>query len=126
MIKKGLKDNANNLTENDIQIFADKSEGYSGSDIANLIKDAVFQPVRKLQAAKKFRKVGGKLVVCDDKAYGPDIVETTLQNIPKDQLDIPVVTAADLDLALTKTKPSVDKTQLKEYEQFTKNFGQEG
>jgi len=29
-------------------------------------------------------------------------------------------------MAMTKTKPSVDKTQLKEYEQFTKNFGQDG
>jgi hypothetical protein len=28
--------------------------------------------------------------------------------------------------ALKRTKPSVDKTQLTEYEEFTKTFGQEG
>lgn len=126
MIKKNLKDNANNLSEQELQIFADRTEGYSGSDIANLIKDAVFQPVRKLQAARKFRRVGGKLVIADDNAVGPDIVETSLANIPREQLDIPVITAGDLQLAMTKTKPSVDHSQLKEYEQFTKNFGQDG
>ena len=31
-----------------------------------------------------------------------------------------------MDIALTKTKPSVDSKQLTEYVQFTENFGQEG
>ena len=74
MIKKNLKDNANSVTEQQLQHFSECTDGYSGSDLANLIKDAVFQPVRKLQAARKFRKVGGKLVIVDESSVGPDII----------------------------------------------------
>jgi len=74
MIKKNLKDNANNVSEQQLQHFSECTDGYSGSDLANLIKDAVFQPVRKLQAARKFRKVGGKLVIVDESSVGPDII----------------------------------------------------
>lgn len=42
MIKKGLTENANNISEEQLTQFAYKSDGYSGSDIANLIKDAVY------------------------------------------------------------------------------------
>lgn len=31
-----------------------------------------------------------------------------------------------MEMALKRTKPSVDKKQLAEYEQFTKTFGQDG
>ena len=126
MLKRGFKDNDHNITEQQFQYFAERSEGYSGSDIANLVKDAVYQPVRKLQVAKKFKKSNGKLTPVEDNAYGPDIVETTLVNIPPSQLGIPIITANDLQIAVSNTKASVDKTQLKEYEQFTANFGQEG
>lgn len=126
MIKKGLTENANNISEEQLTQFAYKSDGYSGSDIANLIKDAVYEPVRKLQAAKKFRKVNGKLVPVEDSAVGPDIISTTLAQIPGDQLQIPVITAGDIEIALKKTKASVDKKQLKEYEVFTQSFGQDG
>ena len=46
----------------------------------------------------------------------------------KDQshLDIGIVTRADFDAALKRTKPSVDQAQLKEYEEVTKTFGQDG
>jgi vacuolar protein-sorting-associated protein 4 len=126
MLKRGLKENANTISEEQLTQFAYKTEGYSGSDIANLIKDAVYEPIRKLQIAKKFRKVGNKLTPAEDSAMGPDIVETTLTNIPSEQLQIPAITAQDLEIATKKTKASVDKNQLKEYEQFTASFGQDG
>lgn len=126
MLKRGLKENANTISEEQLTQFAYKTEGYSGSDIANLIKDAVYEPIRKLQIAKKFRKVGNKLTPVEDSAMGPDIVETTLTNIPSEQLQIPAITAQDLEIATKKTKASVDKNQLKEYEQFTASFGQDG
>jgi len=46
----------------------------------------------------------------------------------KDQteLDIGTVSRLDFDSALKRTKPSVDQAQLKEYEDFTKTFGQDG
>lgn len=62
----------------------------------------------------------------ENTATGPDVVQTTLANIPGDQLQIPPITAQDIESALKKTKASVDNKQLKEYEQFTASFGQDG
>lgn len=45
---------------------------------------------------------------------------------PKDKVDIGIIDRHDFDEALKRTKPSVDKKQLKQYEQFTKTFGQDG
>jgi hypothetical protein len=43
-----------------------------------------------------------------------------------DEIDIGKIDKIDMIQALKRTKPSVDKTQLAEYEEFTKTFGQEG
>lgn len=115
MLKKGLKENANSISEEQLKQLGYKTEGYSGSDIANLVKDAVYEPVRKLQVATKFRKVGGSFMPVDNNAVGPDVISTTLANIPGDQLTIPAITMEDIEKALTKTKASVDQKQLKEY-----------
>lgn len=64
MLKKGLKENPHSLTENDFNYFAKATENYSGSDIAILVRDAVYEPVRRLQTTKKFKQVGNKWVPC--------------------------------------------------------------
>jgi hypothetical protein len=42
-----------------------------------------------------------------------------------EEIDIGKIDKSDMLLALKRTKPSVDKNQLGEYEEFTKTFGQE-
>ena len=42
MLKNGMKDNKNSLTESDYDFFAKKTEMFSGSDISILIRDAVY------------------------------------------------------------------------------------
>lgn len=41
----------------EMQKLAEKSDGYSGSDIAILVRDAIMMPVRTLQSAQYFKKV---------------------------------------------------------------------
>ena len=43
------------LQEKDWESLADKTDGYSGSDLAALTLDALFQPVRELQTATHWR-----------------------------------------------------------------------
>lgn len=60
-----MRDNPNDLTEADFEEFAKYTDNYSGSDIAILVRDAVYEPVRRLQLAKKFRKLSnGKWTPC--------------------------------------------------------------
>lgn len=55
MLKRGMKDNPNTLNPQDFDEFAKRTEQFSGSDIAILVRDAVYEPVRRLQTAKKFK-----------------------------------------------------------------------
>ena len=55
MLINGMKQNKNTLTEADFDFFAKKTEMFSGSDISILIRDAVYEPVRRLQTATKFK-----------------------------------------------------------------------
>jgi vacuolar protein-sorting-associated protein 4 len=47
------------LSNDDYRILAAQSEGYSGSDIAIAVQDALMEPVRKIQQATHFKKVSG-------------------------------------------------------------------
>jgi vacuolar protein-sorting-associated protein 4 len=57
LIKHNLKKNKHTLTDQDIEKFAELTDGYSGSDMANLVKDAVYGPVRKCQTATYWAKI---------------------------------------------------------------------
>ena len=39
------------------RLLGEKSEGYSGADVSVVVRDALMQPVRKVQNATHFRKV---------------------------------------------------------------------
>ena len=45
------------LTHEDYKTLAQDTDGYSGSDIATLVRDALMQPIRKVQSATHFKKV---------------------------------------------------------------------
>jgi vacuolar protein-sorting-associated protein 4 len=65
MLKRGMRDNKHELTEMDFQEYAQKTDQYSASDISILVRDAVYEPVRRLQLATKFRKTSaGKWTPC--------------------------------------------------------------
>jgi SpoVK/Ycf46/Vps4 family AAA+-type ATPase len=79
-----------------------------------LIRDAVYEPVRRLQLATQFRKLGnGKWTPCREGEVGEP--KSWLDFKDQSELDIGAVTRADFEAALKRTKPSVDQTQLKEY-----------
>ena len=47
-----------NISEQEFVEIAKYADGFSGSDINGLIKNACYEPLRKFQKAKFFRKVG--------------------------------------------------------------------
>lgn len=55
MFKIHLGDTPHNLTEEDFRGLGQRTEGFSGSDVNQVVKDTLMQPVRKVQDATHFR-----------------------------------------------------------------------
>jgi len=71
MLKRGMKDNPHELSDKDFEEFANLTTNYSGSDISILVRDAVYEPVRRLQLATKFKKLNnGKYMPCREGEEG--------------------------------------------------------
>jgi vacuolar protein-sorting-associated protein 4 len=54
MFKIRLGKTPHNLTEEDFMGLGSQADGYSGSDITIVVKEAMMMPVRKCQTATKF------------------------------------------------------------------------
>ncbi len=115
--------------------------------MSNLVKDAVYGPVRKCQTATLFGKIQDPqtgalkftpVVEHEANKWNPNaLVKMSLIDIKGEQLAVPDVNMVslkkaisslqdDMREALKKSKTSVSKDQLGEYEKWTKEFGQDG
>ncbi|XP_019085946.1 PREDICTED: fidgetin-like protein 1 [Camelina sativa] len=92
------KDGLFTLSDDDMNIICSLTEGYSGSDMKNLVKDATMGPLR--EALKR----------------GIDIT-----NLTKD--DMRLVTLQDFKDALQEVRPSVSQNELGIYENWNNQFG---
>jgi vacuolar protein-sorting-associated protein 4 len=134
LVESNLKKNKHLLNKDNMDEIARKTEGFSGSDMANLVKDAVYGPVRKCQLANHFARVmdEGKqkfMPVLErdlNKWHPSQIVQKTLTDFTGDELKVPDVDMDDFREALLKSKSSVSQDQLQEYVKWTKDFGQDG
>lgn len=91
-----LKKVPNSLTETEIDIVCDKTEGYSGSDLDQTVREAALGPIRNLEF---------------DKLATMDVN------------DLRSVNLSDFEAALTQIKASVSPKDLANYEEFEKTFG---
>lgn len=135
MFKLHLGSTPNELNEEDFKTLGNKSDGYSGADISIVVRDALMQPVRKVQSATHFKRVRGTrwnnpdvmdnlLTPCSP--TDPNAIEMTWMDVSGDELLEPVVSMKDMLNSVEKTKPTVNEDDLKKLKQFTEDFGQEG
>ena len=59
MFKLHLGNTSHVLTEENLRYLSSKTEGYSGADISIVVRDALMEPVRKVQSATHFKRVTG-------------------------------------------------------------------
>eukprot|EP00842_Homolaphlyctis_polyrhiza_P000257 jgi/Hompol1/1231/HPOL_003113-RA len=85
----------------DLEALAEKIDGYSGSDITNICRDASMMSMRK--------RIRG---------LTPD----QIKSIPKDELEAPA-TREDFEAAIKKIQSSVSQADLQKYEDWMKEFG---
>lgn len=57
MFKLHLGSTPNDLKDSDYRELGKRTDGYSGADISIIVRDALMQPVRKVQSATHFKKV---------------------------------------------------------------------
>jgi len=136
MFKLNLGDTPHMLTEADIRTLGQRTEGYSGADISIVVRDALMQPVRKVQTATHFLTVSGPcrkepsvtvhdlLTPCSPGTRGAK--EMTWMDVPGEKLLEPKVDMADMLRSLATQKPTVNADDMKKLEAFRNDFGQDG
>jgi SpoVK/Ycf46/Vps4 family AAA+-type ATPase len=97
-IRTLLSQQKHTLTDEDINVLVGLTDGFSGSDITALAKDAAMGPLRSL---------------------GEALLHMTMDEIRP-------IGLADFVASLTTIRPSVSKASLKEYEDWAKEFGERG
>uniref|UniRef100_A0A6T6LZ62 AAA+ ATPase domain-containing protein n=1 Tax=Rhodosorus marinus TaxID=101924 RepID=A0A6T6LZ62_9RHOD len=134
MFEVHLGPTLHSLTSQDFIELGKKSDGYSGSDINNVVRDAIMQPVRTLQNAQFFtaemvtdEKTGEQVEKWKPCSPGePNAVQKTLHDVPSGRLVVPGITRFDFDKALMSVRPSVSDEDIALHIKFTEDFGQEG
>ena len=110
------------LTSRDLQELAQETDGYSGSDIANLIDEAYMLPLRSLLTSNYFVEIDNKWYPCD--ASVEHARAMTWEDVSDDEtLRVDPITKVDLKKAKEVTPPTVSNENLEVYEQWTREFG---
>lgn len=134
MFELHIKGVRNTLSSNDYNVLAQKGEGYSGSDICNVVREAIMIPVRKVQHAQAFKKCdetgapspnGEFWTPCSPGDRDPTKTLMSWQDIPPENIVEPPVDMRDMMSALQTTKRSVHPRDLERIEEFTRSFGQD-
>eukprot|EP01098_Paradermamoeba_levis_P007568 TRINITY_DN3130_c0_g1_i4.p1 TRINITY_DN3130_c0_g1~~TRINITY_DN3130_c0_g1_i4.p1 ORF type:complete len:448 (-),score=145.63 TRINITY_DN3130_c0_g1_i4:112-1284(-) len=136
MFKMHISSLPHTLTDEQFKKLADETDGYSGSDIAVVVRDAMMQPIRIVQNATHWKKI---LAPPRDNPHGPpqeyltpcspgdpEAMEMTWVEVEPTKLFEPKISYNDILRALRSNRASVNKDDLDKYEKFTHDFGQEG
>lgn len=132
MFKLHLGSTPNSLKEEDFASLGKTTAGFSGSDVATVVKDVLMQPIRLLRESTHFRQVPGpdgpRYVPCAP--ADPGAKEMTLQyfsdNNLADKVVPPPITVQDFHKSMLRAKPTVSKDDLDVFVRFTDDFGEEG
>lgn len=112
------------MTKEDIEQIADSTEGFSGSDIRMFVQEAGKQALRKTITGTHFKAVSdSKWVRCESTDVGAKAmpIETILKDLILHPLQL-----IHFQAALLIFKATCSSAQLDMYEEWTRQFGQEG
>ncbi|KAI6043776.1 P-loop containing nucleoside triphosphate hydrolase protein [Pisolithus marmoratus] len=122
------------LTHKDYKMLAERTDGYSGSDISIVVRDALMQPVRKVISATHFKPVKpapdssspSKLKWTPCSPGDRDAVEKSWNEVESDELEEPPLRLQDFLKSLESVRPTVTEADIKRHDDWTKESGNEG
>lgn len=133
MFKIHIGNTPQNLCEEDFDELGHMTDGFSGSDISVVVRDALMQPVRRMTSATHFCKVKNTekdsmseyvFVPCHPSAKGA--IETSLMELDPSEVGTPSLSFSDFQEVLANCKPSVSHGDILRHQDWTREFGQEG
>lgn len=136
MFKLSMGSTSSTLTEENYRMLGANTPGYSGADVNLVVRDALMQPVRKVQTATHWCHVRGPSredpnimvndLVTPCSPGTPGAFEKTWMEIPGEKLYEPPVSMADMTKSLSTQKKTVNEEDLEKLQKFTDDFGQDG
>ena len=132
MMKLHLGNTPNQLQPSNFDQLSVQTEGYSGSDLSVVVREALMEPLRRCQIARYFHKVkdassevGYFYMPCDERTPGAE--KKTLMEIESQELKCPDVTLVDFLTIINRGGgATVSPGELVRFEKWTEQFGQEG
>ena len=122
------------MTDEDYQTYAERTEGFSGSDLKVVVREALMEPVRTLTLATHFKRVSGQdidgnmhddlLQKCEPGEQGA--VAMRFEEVPPDKLAEPPLTPNDFETVIGGARSSVSAEDLIPFEKWTAQYGQDG
>ena len=130
----------NDLTEQVYMELGKESEGFSGSDISVVVREALMEPLRICQTAKFFRVTNNGKYEPVSEPYPPcprcpiqtstssaqgkkcescSAIRMSLYDVPKESLQVPPVVAKHFKDALARSTSSVSPSELTRFEEWT-------
>uniref|UniRef100_A0A6B2G071 Vacuolar protein sorting-associated protein 4B (Trinotate prediction) n=1 Tax=Myxobolus squamalis TaxID=59785 RepID=A0A6B2G071_MYXSQ len=133
LFQKHVGSTQNSLNYNDFATFASMTDGYSGADISIIVREALMEPIRKVQTSTHFKLVSGpsptdpKVIVKDLYTPCPPSdkkgFEMKWMDIPDDKLLLPSVSSRDILKAISRIRPTVSPEECEKLIKFSKEFG---
>ncbi|KAJ1558654.1 Vacuolar protein sorting-associated protein 4, partial [Cladochytrium tenue] len=116
------------LGQRDFKALGDHTDGFTGSDVAVVVRDALMEPVRKVQQATHFRYVEASaredpasskqyLTPCSPGADGA--IEKSWVDVEPDELLEPELTVNDFVRAVRNGRRSVNEEDVGKYTKWT-------
>ncbi|TFL06588.1 AAA-domain-containing protein [Pterulicium gracile] len=116
------------LTSSCYRELAEKTEGYSGSDVAIIVRDALMQPVRKVISATHFKRIqvdgSSKWTPCSP--GDSEAEEKSWQDIESNDLQEPPLRLADFIKSLGTVSKTVSESDIRKHNEWTEDSGNVG
>jgi vacuolar protein-sorting-associated protein 4 len=125
LMRQLLSSTPHDIQEEHIESIAEATRGYSGSDLKNLVQQALMKPVIECQRSTHFRREesGGKILWVPSSADDAKAIRMRLLDVTEGEPFVRPVTVADLEAARLEVKGTIQEGTLEKLEEWTRMYG---